>query len=275
LSVEEQEISALRRLGLTEYESRIYLVLIKMGPVKASELSFFGQIPRTKTYGAIKELERKGLLRTVPGKPDVYSPASPTEVLMPIVSKLNRDLADAEGVVQALALTYESMKFTKREGPKEAEEFWQLDGRAAIINKLNQAFTDATNTINYATGTLGLIRAYKAHSETFDPATARGVQVRMIAPVTAENSLVARELSELLDFRVLDRPFGENYVTVDSRELVVVESKPEDIRTDQGMDKAIWTANRLLVQLHDQLFERVWNSLPPGKFPSLGVYKKA
>jgi len=116
LSAEEREVNALRRLGLTEYESRIYLVLIKRGVVKASELSFFGQIPRTKTYGAIKELERKGLLQIVPGKPEVYSPASPSEVLMPLVGKLSRELTDAEDVVQGLAVTYESQRFTKHEG---------------------------------------------------------------------------------------------------------------------------------------------------------------
>ena len=69
LSVDERELSALRHLGLTEYESRIYLILVKSGPIKAGEISFFGQVPRTKTYGAIRELERKGLLRVIPGKP--------------------------------------------------------------------------------------------------------------------------------------------------------------------------------------------------------------
>ena len=72
----------------------------------------------------------------------------------------------------------------------------------------------------------------------------------------------------MLDFKTLDKPFGENFVTVDTRELVVVESKPDDLRTDQGVDKAIWSTNRLLVDLHDQLFERLWNTLPEAKLPS-------
>ena len=65
MSVEEKEVAALQRLGLTEYESKIYLVLVRKGSIKASEVSFFGQVPRTKTYGAIKELERKGLLHVI------------------------------------------------------------------------------------------------------------------------------------------------------------------------------------------------------------------
>lgn len=66
LSLEESQLNALPHLGLTEYESRLYLVLVKVGPIKASELSFGAQIPRTKAYGAINELERKGLLQIIP-----------------------------------------------------------------------------------------------------------------------------------------------------------------------------------------------------------------
>jgi sugar-specific transcriptional regulator TrmB len=268
LAVEEREINALRRLGLTEYGSRIYLVLIKMGPVKASELSFFGQIPRTKTYGAIKELERIGLLRTVPGKPEAYAPSSPSEVLMPMVTKLNRDLADAEGVVQSLALSYETSRFAKRQGPREAEDFWELNGRPGIINKLNQVFGDASKTINYCTTASGLVRAYKAHCEILEKASKRGTGVRVLSPINSENSGVAREISGVLEFKILDEPFGENFVTIDSHELVVVETRPDDLRTDQGADKAIWTTNRLLVDLHDQLFKRIWNALPRARFPN-------
>jgi sugar-specific transcriptional regulator TrmB len=87
LAVEDKDVVALCRLGLTEYESRIYLALIKLGPRKASELSFFGHVPRTKAYGAIRELERKGLLRVIPGKPELDTPSSPSEFLMPLVAK--------------------------------------------------------------------------------------------------------------------------------------------------------------------------------------------
>lgn len=237
-----------------------------MGPIKASELSFFGQIPRTKTYGAIKELERKGLLHTVPGKPESFAPSSPSEVLMPLVTKLNRDLSDAEAVVQGLAMSYESSKYVRRQGPREVYQFWELDGRPSIINKLNQTFSDATKSINYCTTAPGLVRAYKAHCEILEKVSKRGTGVRVLSPINSENSGVARELSEVLQFKILDKPFGENFVTVDARELVVVETKPEDVRTDQGADKAVWTTNRLLINLHDQLFDRIWSSIPPPKF---------
>jgi len=267
LAAEEKEMSALRRLGLTEYEARIYLALIKLGPKKASEVSFFGQVPRTKAYGAIRELRRKGLLQIVPGKPELYAPSSPSEVLMPLVTKLDRELKDSEGVVQELAVLHESSKFIRREIPQEASEFWQIDGRQDVFKKLHQIFNDATKWINFSTNATGLIRAYKAHSEVLERARKQGVVVRVLSSISSENSTIAKELSEVVEVKRVDTPFSASFASVDARELLVIESKPDDLRTDRGSDLAIWTTNKLLVELHEQFFERVWNASTPIELP--------
>jgi len=263
LAVEDKEVAALRRLGLTEYEARIYLALIRMGPKKASEVSYFGQVPRTKTYGAIRELERKGLLRIIPGKPELYAPAAPSEHLLPVVTKLNREVKESEEIVQSLAVMFESSKFTKQYAiPEDVREFWRIEGRKDILRKLTEILGDATKSVNYATSIWGLVRAYKAHSEALEEAKNRGVSVRLLAPISSDNSAVAREFAEIIELRQIDKPFGANFVSIDARQLVVIESKPEDLKTDRGFDRAIWTTNKLITEAHDELFERMWNTLP-------------
>jgi hypothetical protein len=107
------------------------------GPKKASEVGFFGQAPRTKAYEAIRELERKGLLQIIPGKPELlYMPSSPTNVLMVVI-----------------------------------------------------------------------------------------------------------------ELKCLEKPFIADFVIVDGKELVVIESKLDDLRTDRGSDLGIWTTNKLLIEL--------------------------
>ena len=267
--MEEAELGALHRLGLTEYESRIYLVLVRKGPIKASELSFFGQIPRAKTYGAINELERKGLVRIIPGKPEVYAAMSPGEVLMPVVNRQARELTETSAIVEGLMLTFETNKYVKRDGPKEADGFWEIEGRQGVSNKITQIIGDATKSVNYCTSAPGLVRAYKVHCDTLEKASKNGAAVHVLSPVNSDNSVVAREISEILEFKVLDKPFGQNFVTVDERELVVIETLPEDLRTDQGADKGIWTTNRLMVELHNQLFDRLWGTIPTRKSTAL------
>lgn len=276
MSVEGTELSALHRLGLTEYESRIYLVLVKKGAIKASELSFFGQIPRAKTYGAINELERKGLVRIIPGRPEVYAAVSPGEILMPVVNKLARELSDTSEIVESLMLTFETNKYARHDDvPKEAEGFWEIQGRQGVFNKITQIISDASKTVNYSTSAPGLVRAYKVHCDTLEKVSKKGVRVHVLSPVDSENLGVAREISEILEFKVLDKPFGQNFVTVDERELVVIQTLPEDLRTDHGADKGVWTTNRLMVELHDQLFERLWNSIPNGTLASAHAVETA
>jgi hypothetical protein len=63
---------------------------------------------------------------------------------------------------------HESGKYIKREIPKEASEFWKIDGRQNAVAKLNQMLCDAKSSVNYLTSGPGLIRTYKVHSETLE-----------------------------------------------------------------------------------------------------------
>ena len=271
MSLEDRDITALRRLGLTEYEARLYLSLVKRGPTKASQLSFFGQVPRTKSYGAIKELERKGLLRIIPGKPELYEACSPNEALFPMISKINNEMKACEDVVQSLAVTFEATKYTKRDSPKQSDEFWRMDGRQAIYNKLSQVMLEASKSINYSTSEAGLIRAYKAHAEAIERARRNGAKVKLLAPVTAANGTVAKEIAEIVELKSSDRPIA-HFVSVDSKHLIVLESMPEDADTRAGHDVAIWTTNALLIDLFERLFGEVWRSIP--NFPMKEVTER-
>jgi len=56
-------MAALRELGLTEYESKLYLSLLSGGPARVKDLAFRASVPRTKSYSAIRGLSAKGLVK--------------------------------------------------------------------------------------------------------------------------------------------------------------------------------------------------------------------
>src|SRR5207237_400077 len=102
----------------------------------ASEISFLGKVPRPKTYGAIRGLESKGLLRIVPGKPERYMAVSPNDVLIPLVEKLNKETTECVQVVENLAMAFESSRYVYTE--KAAERGAKVRV-AAPINQINQS----------------------------------------------------------------------------------------------------------------------------------------
>jgi len=269
LAVEDNEVSALQRLGLTEYESKIYLTLLKMGPIKASEVSFQAHVPRTKTYGAIRQLQEKSLISIFPGKPEIYFiDKSPHEVLSPIVNNRETELKESKDLIQNLALVFKAKMIVKGEIRKESGELWMIQGRANIFEILNQQFLGAKKFIHYFTTANGLVRAYKANADMLEKASRRGVVVNMLANISKENVTVAREMAEIIELKNNNNslpPETSSFISVDSHDLVILEARPDDLSIDRGTDSSVWTNNASLVAVHHQLFLKVWDALPKFK----------
>ena len=71
----------LKNLGLTEYESKIYIALIQNGELKAKELSEKSEVPYSKTYEVTSLLEKKGLIEIHRGRPMLYRTLTPSIAL--------------------------------------------------------------------------------------------------------------------------------------------------------------------------------------------------
>jgi hypothetical protein len=122
---------------------------------------------------------------------------------------------------------------------------------------------EAKQSIYLATTGNGLIRAYKAVSELLEQAAQRNVALRLIAPVTQENATVAREFNEVVEIRRLDTSPAAEFLTVDAKEMMFVEPKPDDLKTDRGSDVGVATNNSVIVQFSRELLDRLWITLPP------------
>src|SRR6266567_3476757 len=253
-------VQSLMKLGLTEYEARIYVVLTKMGPRNASEISFLGKVPRPKTYGAIRGLESKGLLRIVPGKPERYMAVSPNDVLVPLVDKLNKETTECVNVVENLAMAFESSKYVYTEKPYERYDLWSVRGRDKVYKRIQDMIGEAKVNVCFTTTANGLVRIYKAHSEVLEKASDRGAKVKVAAPINQINASVARELGEVIEVRNVTTPMMR-FASADSAEIIFVEDIPDDTNVNAGQDVATWTNDPLLVKSHEKIFEQIWSTL--------------
>ncbi len=264
LAADEFSVQSLMKLGLTEYEARIYVVLTKMGPRNASEISFLGKVPRPKTYGAIRGLESKGLLRIVPGKPERYMAISPNDVLVPLVDKLNRETGECVQVVENLALAFESSQYVYTEKPYERYDLWSVRGRDKVYKRVQDMIGEARINVFFTTTANGLVRLYKAHSEVLEKAAERGAKVKVMAPVNQTNASVARELGEIIEVKNIPSPMMK-FLSADSAEIIFTEDIPDDTNVGAGQDVATWTNDPLLVRAHEKIFDQTWTTLPVQK----------
>lgn len=64
-------------LGLTKYETKIYLTLLKNGPLKGGEVSKLSGVPHGRTYEVLLNLVKKGLINVINIKPKIFKIVDP------------------------------------------------------------------------------------------------------------------------------------------------------------------------------------------------------
>ena len=76
-------LERLQRLGLTSYEARAYLALLRRDSSTAAETARLAGLPRQRVYDVLSSLVEKGLAVTKPGKAVKYAASPPDQRLKP------------------------------------------------------------------------------------------------------------------------------------------------------------------------------------------------
>lgn len=72
----------IEELGLSPYEARILLALLRLGSAPSVQVAAMAKVPRSSSYGVLDELQAKGLVERVPGSaPAVWTSRGRDEVL--------------------------------------------------------------------------------------------------------------------------------------------------------------------------------------------------
>ena len=254
-------VPGLKKLGLTEYEAKIYATLIKAGSKTAGELAFLSSVPRTKMYGSLRELEKKGLVKVLRQKPEKYIGTSPNEFLFPLAEGLVKEAEESLEQVQNLALAYESMKLLSSRRVSLKTELATITGRSTISENTTKLFAAANESVDMVTSASGLVRFYKSQSKSIDRLISKRIKVRLISNVTPQTLSIARELKNVLQVRTSSKLDSEVMI-IDSHTIVVVEAMPDDLADESSGDLAVISENLQVISSFKNLFEITWATLP-------------
>jgi len=92
---DEFPIQYLDGFGLTTYEAKVYLALLKKKNLTAAEIARLANVPRSRTYDNLKLLESKGLCQVISDKVKLYSAVNPSR-FKDIFIKSEKDRLDAK-----------------------------------------------------------------------------------------------------------------------------------------------------------------------------------
>lgn len=106
--IDDSLLSQLKGIGMSEYEAKVYVVLMALRVASASEIHEQTRIPRGRIYETLTSLGRKGFIVSSGASPARYSPVDAIQTL----ERLKRESA------ASLEELFESLRALEAETPK-------------------------------------------------------------------------------------------------------------------------------------------------------------
>ena len=183
--MDRESLDLLRKLGLNEYESRLYLALVNSGSTTASELSTIAEIPRPRAYDVLEKLAKKGFISIQPGRPTKFKANSVAESFDALKREKAREHDDA---IKEISAVQEKLQKRIKDVTEDidittmSDYVWVLKDEDNIHSKISQLIKKANTEVILSTSSNGLKKKMDLHEASLKAAAERGVKISVYAP---------------------------------------------------------------------------------------------
>ncbi len=166
-AMKEDELSRdLMKLGLTSYQARCYVFLVKLGPSDPRKVAARASVPYPSAYEALKLLGDLGWVELVRRRPAVYRARDPRTILNETQSKLEQTFGALEDMYRATPAD-------------EAELVYTLRGKERVLSKLVEMIRGAESSVMLVTPAKTL-QSSDTLLDEIRGAASRGVKIRVM-----------------------------------------------------------------------------------------------
>ncbi len=167
-------VEQLKKLGLTGYEAKCYVSLVRLGPADPRKVAGDASIPYPSAYEALKNLVRDDWAEVVTKKPAAYRARKPASIRSMVSARIGGTFDELE-------------KMYNPEPADEAELVYTIRGREKVLTRMYEMLKGAKESVVLVAPTMGLEDARLL--ELLEEAIARGVEVRAVGDEGASGIL--------------------------------------------------------------------------------------
>ncbi len=260
--ISEKAESALRDVGLTEYEILSFLSLLQLGETTAEAVSELSTIPYTRVYSVLESLEEKEWIEIKRGRPRKYYPRSPQDALRQTQIRIEEKFEENRNIiVQELEPLYEKKEVM------EMPEIWILRGKQNAFKKTIEILNEAKKEIMLSFPDIPEILFYPSPDLDFiwnsniKRIQDQGIEVKILTTeATLQKYGSTSPYLSLADIRVRDSPFPSGIV-IDGKETLLYL----DFNLPEELDMAMWSDHEALNMIATAYFYQLWESSKPFK----------
>ena len=239
---ESDAIESFERLGLTSYESKVFIALQQLGSGTARDVSRVTDVPRSQVYSVAESLEDRGLLEVQQASPIRYRPVS--------VDEARQTLTDRFEAEQERAFDYVESVREDANGEEEQEDIWTVRGRERVDDRVVELLAEADERIVFGARLPWLVT--DGIESTVTEQASGGVDVTVLSRTAAVRDRFEAfpEIAVMTppEHRSEDERSGRIAIVDDDSILLSVLDENES-------ETAIWSAGSLFASVLIQLIE--------------------
>jgi sugar-specific transcriptional regulator TrmB len=266
---QEKILKTLESLGLTQWDAKVYIILAKRGPIKASDAAKALKLSKQRLYPIVKSLQSKGIVNSTLERPARFS-AVPFEKVLDLFVKAK--IEQAQRIQQKrdeLLSDWQSIAIAESDSPPA--KFTVIEGRSYIYSKIQQMIQDTESHLSFVATVPSLARAdqFGLFDAAFSHPLKSKIQFRFITELSEQNANALKALLKKIpkaDFSFegktpdLGLKLCPRMVIRDEEEAVFfIDPRKGEFVSEQD-DVCLWTNCKSLVQAFTAVFEDLWRN---------------
>ncbi len=244
---EDQAVESLKHLGLSEYESKVFIALQKLGIGTARDVYEIADVPRSQVYGAAESLEERGLVEVQRSKPIEYRPVDLDEARVRLEERFQSE--------ENRAFTYlERAREQAGEADEERQDFWTVKGTDSIDARIRDLVDDVDERVVFSATETTLVG--DGIREVLLDASGNGVEVYVMSEVEEVRSLFTDSEVNTVDTpeRLKREDEGGRFLMVDGDTVLMSVLGTSD-GARESEETAIWSKDTSFATIFIQITE--------------------
>lgn len=211
-------MESLRKLGLTEYETKTYIALVRYGAMKGREVAEKSGVPPTRVFDTLKSLTNKGFTSLISTKPMIFKAVKSEIAISGLIQEKKQELEALEKVSTEFL---QSFKLFKQE--------IGIEEKIIIVSGFEKMFNLANEMTNRASKELLIFSAGEkipnSAKQVSKSAIDRGVKIKFIT--NQYNALSIPFLKELkaIGFDIRYYPAKDYTIAIQDNENSIISIK--------------------------------------------------
>jgi sugar-specific transcriptional regulator TrmB len=242
-------VEDLKKIGLTEYEAKSYLALVKYGAMQGREIAKKSEVPPTRVFDTLKSLIDKGFVFQISQKPMAFQAVKTEVAVNGLIERRIENLKHLEKSIK------ESVEKLKKPATEE-----KIEEKISVVSGFEKMFSLVNRNTNNAKKELLVFSVGEKIPYSTEialrKAVKRGLKFRFIASRCDKENIPY--LKKLKSFGATVRYYrSENYsISIYDRKIVHIV-----VKSPSNPKERIMTIfdNKDLAKAMFQWFEMMWN----------------